>query len=67
MVGQSNLGIDGSCLCPLRKARMELRQFVDIYPDGLKDIANDGIWQSFVAEQVNVIGKGAGVLNDARG
>ena len=67
MVGQSNLGIDGSCLCPLRKARMELRQFVDIYPDGLQDIANDGIWQSFVAEPLNVIGTGACVLNDALG
>src|SRR5262245_28160325 len=66
MIGYRHLGINGARLGPLGETRMEQRQLVDIDPDGLERASNQRIRQRFMADEINIVGVGTGVLDDTR-
>src|SRR5262249_16356339 len=49
------------------KTGMELRQLFSINPDRLQNVSYYGVRQRLVTDEINVVGVGAGILDDTRG
>ena len=67
MVGDCHLGIHGAIFGPLGKTGMELRQLFNVDPDRLQNVSHHGVRQRFVTDEINVVGVGTSILDDARG
>ena len=64
MIGNRHFGIDGAGFGPLDKTWVKLRQLVDVDPDRLQHAAHHGVGQAFMADEIDIVGIGAGIFDD---